>query len=92
MSFSNFSFSKRSSSPSVMKGLSLSLEENESLAAAYRRKMENKVRFLYGVRQGCTRARQYNISVIIVSLLEILENFSFALVFSVNIKTIIVLS
>ena len=37
-------------------------------------------------------ARQYNISVIIVSLLEILENFSLVLVFSVNMKSIVVLS
>ena len=28
------------------------------------------------LKEGCTRARQYNIYVIIVSLLEILENFS----------------
>ena len=35
-------------------------------------------------------ARQYNISVIIVSLLEILENFSLVLVFSGNMKSIIV--
>ena len=38
------------------------------------------------------KARQYNISVIIVSPLQILENFSLALVFSVNMKSIIVLS
>ena len=40
----------------------------------------------------CTRARKHNISVIIVSLLEILDNFSLVLVFSVNMKSIIVLS
>ena len=38
------------------------------------------------------RARQYNISVIIVSLLDILENFSLVLVFLVNMKSVIVLS
>ena len=35
--------------------------------------------------KGCTRARKYNISVIIVSLLQIFENFSLVLVFSVNL-------
>ena len=37
---------------------------------------------------GCTRARQqHNISVIIVLLLEILENFSLVLVFSGGLET-----
>ena len=40
----------------------------------------------------CTGARQYKISVIVVLLLQILENFSLVLVFSVNMKSIIVLS
>ena len=38
------------------------------------------------------RARQFNISLIIVSLLKILENVSLVLIFSVNMKSIIVLS
>ena len=38
------------------------------------------------------RASQYNISVIIVSLLKILEYFSLILVLSVDMKSIIVLS